>query len=104
MGLAVAALVTPSLTKRYGMRAYVTALSVLAARMMVFPAALFTPWAIVVSAFGLGIATRGVKICVDTTLQRVVGDIYRGRVFALTTSFSTRLRRGDGTCRDRPAG
>jgi hypothetical protein len=23
-----------------------------------------------------------VKICVDTTLQRVVGDIYRGRVFA----------------------
>jgi hypothetical protein len=25
----------------------------------------------------------GVKICVDTTLQRVVGDIYRGRVFAV---------------------
>jgi hypothetical protein len=50
---------------------------------MVFPAALFTPWAIVVSAFGLGIATQGVKICVDTTLQRVVGDIYRGRVFVL---------------------
>jgi membrane protein implicated in regulation of membrane protease activity len=24
-----------------------------------------------------------VKICVDTTLQRVVGDIYRGRVFAI---------------------
>ena len=23
------------------------------------------------------------KICVDTTLQRVVGDIYRGRVFAI---------------------
>jgi hypothetical protein len=50
---------------------------------MVFPAAPFTPWAIVVSAFGLGITTRGVKICVDTTLQRVVGDVYRGRVFAL---------------------
>jgi len=24
-----------------------------------------------------------VKICVDTTLQRVVGDVYRGRVFVL---------------------
>jgi MFS family permease len=83
LGLAVAALVTPSLTRRFGMRAYVTVLSVLAALMMVFPAAPFTPWAIVVSAFGLGITTRGVKICVDTTLQRVVGDVYRGRVFAL---------------------
>ena len=75
LGLAVAALVTPSMTKRYGMRGYVTALSVLAALMMVFPAALFTPWAVVVSAFGLGVTTRGVRICVDTTLQRVVGDI-----------------------------
>jgi len=51
--------------------------------MMVFPAALFTRWAIVVSALGLAITTQGVKICVDTTLQRVVGDVYRGRVFAL---------------------
>ena len=83
VGLAAAALVTPSMTKRFGMRGYVTALSVLAALMMVFPAALFTPWAIAVSAFGLGVTTQGVKICVDTTLQRVVGDVYRGRVFAL---------------------
>jgi hypothetical protein len=83
VGLAVAALITPSMTRRFGMRGYVTALSVLAALMMVFPAALFTPWAIAVSAFGLGVTTRGVKICVDTTLQRVVVDFYRGRVFAL---------------------
>jgi MFS family permease len=83
VGLAVAALITPSMAKRFGMRGYVTALSVLAALMMVFPAALFTPWAIAASAFGLGVTTRGVKICVDTTLQRVVGDIYRGRVFAI---------------------
>jgi MFS family permease len=83
VGLAVAALITPSMTRRLGMRGYVTALSMLAALMMVFPAALFTPWAIAVSAFGLGVTTRGVKICVDTTLQRVVGDVYRGRVFAL---------------------
>jgi MFS family permease len=82
-GYAVAALVTPSMTKSFGMHRYVTALSILAALMMVFPAALFTPWAIVVSAFGLGITTQGVKICADTTLQRVVADIYRGRVFAL---------------------
>jgi len=82
-GYAIAALVTPSMTKRFGMHGYVTVLSVLAALMMVFPAALFTRWAIVVSALGLAITTQGVKICVDTTLQRVVGDVYRGRVFVL---------------------
>lgn len=82
-GYAVAALVTPSMARRLGMGSYVTALGVLAAMIQVFPAALFTRWAIIVSAFGLGITTRGVKICVDTTLQRVVADSYRGRVFVL---------------------
>ncbi|MEP7034675.1 MAG: MFS transporter [Dermatophilaceae bacterium] len=82
-GYAIAALVTPSMTRRLGMRAYITTLSVLAAMLQVFPAGLFTRWAIVVSALGLGITTRGVKICVDTTVQRVVADIYRGRIFVL---------------------
>jgi len=82
-GYAMAALITPSMAQRFGIRAYVTALSVLAAVMIVFPAALFTRWAIAVSACGLALATQGVKICVDTTIQRVVGDLYRGRVFAL---------------------
>ena len=82
-GYAIAAVVTPSTTSRFGIKRYVTALSVLAAVMMVFPASLFTPRAIAVSAFGLGITTQGVKICVDTTVQRVVGDVYRGRVFVL---------------------
>jgi MFS family permease len=82
-GYAMAALVTPSMTERFGMHDYLTTLSVLAAVMMVFPAALFTPLAITVSALGLGFTTQGVKICVDTTVQRVVADVYRGRVFVL---------------------
>lgn len=82
-GYAVAALVTSSMARRFGMGGYVTSLGVLAATVQVFPATLFTRWAVVVSAFGLGITTRGVKICVDTTLQRVVTDSYRGRVFVL---------------------
>ena len=82
-GYAMAALITPSMAQRFGIRAYFTALSVLAAVMTVFPAALFTRWAIAVSACGLALATQGVKICVDTTIQREVGDLYRGRVFAL---------------------
>lgn len=82
-GYAIAALITPSMAKRFGIPAYVTALSVLAGVVVVFPAALFTRWAIAVSAGGLALTTQGVKICVDTTIQRVVGDLYRGRVFAL---------------------
>ena len=82
-GYAMAAVITPSMAQRFGIRAYVTALSVVAAVMIVFPAALFTRWAIAVSACGLALTTQGVKICVDTTIQRVVGDLYRGRVFAL---------------------
>ncbi len=83
LGFAGAALLTPTLTKRVGMHRYVAGLSLLAAVMQVFPAMLFSRWGIVVSAFGLGLATQGVKICVDTTIQRVVGDVFRGRIFAL---------------------
>jgi MFS family permease len=83
VGYAVAALVTPSMTKRFGMHGYITTLAALGALMQVFPAEFLTAWALAVSAAGLGITTQGVKICVDTTLQRVVGDIYRGRVFAV---------------------
>lgn len=83
VGFAVAALLTPTMTKRFGMRAYVSGLSLSAAVLQIFPALLFTRWAVAVSALGLGLATQGVKICVDTTIQRVVGDVYRGRVFAL---------------------
>jgi hypothetical protein len=82
-GYALAALLTPSMTRRLGMRRYITTLSILAAVMVVFPTALLTRWAFVFSAFGLAITTQGVKICVDTTVQRVVDDAYRGRVFAL---------------------
>ena len=82
-GYAIAALVTPSMTQRFGMHRYITTLSILAAVTMAFPAALFTPWAITVSALGLGFTTQGVKICVDTTVQQVVADVYRGRVFVL---------------------
>jgi len=83
VGFALAALLTPTLSNRFGMRHYITALSSLAAIMQVFPSTLFTRWAVVVSALGLGIAAQGVKICVDTTIQRVVNDVYRGRIFAL---------------------
>ena len=83
VGFGVAAVATPSLTRRFGLRRYLTGLAVFGAVVQVFPVSLFTPWAIAVSAFGLGVTTQGIKICVDTTLQRIVGDVFLGRVFSI---------------------
>lgn len=83
LGFGVAAVITPSLTQRLGLRRYIAGLALFGMVMQVFPVSLFTHWAIAVSAFGLGLTTQGIKICVDTTLQRIVGDVFLGRVFSI---------------------
>ena len=83
IGFGAAAIVTPTMTGRFGLRRYIAGLALLGMVMQVFPLALFVSWAIAVSAFGLGLVTQGIKICVDTTLQRVVGDVFLGRVFSI---------------------
>lgn len=83
VGYATAAVVTPTLTRRLGFGRYIVLLSLAAAVAQVFPAALFTRWAVVVTAVVLGAAAQGVKICADTIIQSVVPDVYRGRVFSL---------------------
>ena len=83
IGFGAAAFITPSLTERFGIRRYLVGLGLLGAVVQVVPVSLFSTWAIAVSAFGLGIVTQGIKICVDTTIQRVVGDVFRGRVFSI---------------------
>ena len=49
----------------------------------VFPGGLYTRPALLVAAFFLGLASQGIKICVDTLVQTHVEDAYRGRVFSL---------------------
>jgi MFS family permease len=83
VGFGAAAIVTPTMTGRFGLRRYIAGLALLGMVMQIFPLALFVSWAIAVSAFGLGLVTQGIKICVDTTLQRVVGDVFLGRVFSI---------------------
>jgi MFS family permease len=82
-GFVVAALVTPAMTERISPRAWVLALLVLAGVTQVFPAGLFTRGGVLVSAFALGLASQGIKICVDTFVQTGVEDAFRGRVFSL---------------------
>ena len=41
-------------------------------------------WQRVAAGFVLGFVSQAVKICVDSTLQEVVHDDFRGRVFSVT--------------------
>ncbi len=83
LGFGVAAVLTPVLEPRLGSRRYVAASSLLGAVSLLLPAAVLTPWTVTVTSFATGVATQAVKITVDTTVQRVVPDVYRGRLFTL---------------------
>ncbi|MGA9746177.1 MAG: MFS transporter, partial [Nocardioides sp.] len=82
-GFVTAAVLTPVATDRIAQRTWVLGLLVGAAVTQLFPGALFTEPAILVAAFFLGLASQGIKICVDTLVQTHVEDAYRGRIFSL---------------------
>ena len=84
VGLVVAAVLTPVVTRRrIAKEWWVVTLLVAAAVLQVFPAALYTEPAVLVAAAGLGVASQGIKIVVDTVVQESVEDEYRGRVFSI---------------------
>ncbi len=82
-GYFAAALLTPVVTQRIGSRSWMLLLLCGAAFTQVLPGALYTQPALLVAAFFLGLASQGLKICVDTLVQTNVDDAYRGRVFSL---------------------
>jgi hypothetical protein len=82
-GFVVAALVTPLVTEWVAPRTWVLALLVVAGLAQLYPAGLYTETGILVAAFVLGLASQGIKICVDTFVQAGVDDVFRGRVFSL---------------------
>ena len=83
VGFVLAAVVTPIATERLSMRSWILLLLGTAAFTQAVPGALFTQPALLVSSFFLGLASQGIKICVDTLVQDGVEDAYRGRVFSL---------------------
>jgi MFS family permease len=82
-GYFLAVIITPYATERFGIERWVTiALSVAG----VLTAALVLPfqeWGLPLAGFVLGVAGQSVKICADTTVQRDVEDLYRGRAFSI---------------------
>ena len=83
VGFVTAAVVTPVVTDRYAPRTWVLALLVGAAVTQLVPGAFYTEPALLVAAFFLGLASQGIKICVDTLVQTHVDDAFRGRIFSL---------------------
>ncbi len=83
VGYMLAAFITPLVTERLSLRTWILTLLTGAAVTQVVPGALFTPPTLLVSSFFLGLASQGIKICVDTLVQDGTDDAYRGRVFSL---------------------
>lgn len=82
-GFISAAFITPLVTERITLRAWIITLLLAAAFTQIVPGAFFTEGALLVSAFFLGVASQGIKICVDTLVQAGVDDAFRGRIFSL---------------------
>ncbi|MFB4276261.1 MULTISPECIES: MFS transporter [unclassified Nonomuraea] len=83
IGTALAVIITPYTTEWFGIERWV---QMALAGAGVLTAALVLPfqeWGLPVAGFVLGLAGQSVKICADTTVQRDVEDIYRGRAFSI---------------------
>ena len=82
-GTLLAAAVTPAAVRRLGRARWVTLLLALGGPLLVGLGLPFLPWTVVLAGAVLGFLGQGVKICVDATLQQVVDDDVRGRVFSV---------------------
>jgi MFS family permease len=83
VGGALAALITPAMARRIGAGRWAATL-LAAAGVVALGCGL--PARLGLQLLGgalLGVCAQGIKICVDTILQRAAADSFRGRVFAL---------------------
>lgn len=82
-GFVAAAVATPPVTGRLGLRGSLVLCLVVSAVVQVVPGAIFAPVPLTVAAFFLGLAAQSLKIGVDTLVQAHVDDEVKGRVFVL---------------------
>ncbi len=82
LGYFLAAVITPAVTEWIRKETWITGQLAFAAVAEAALAAPFSPVPFVIGAFVLGVVSQGVKLCVDTVVQTVVLDAYRGRVFS----------------------
>jgi MFS family permease len=83
IGAGVAALVTPVGTRRLGFVRWPALLLAVAAAAEIGFGLPYTMPLLLLAGFVLGFTAQGIKISVDTLVQQIVDDDYRGRVFSL---------------------
>jgi MFS family permease len=83
LGSGVAALITPTATRRLGFVRWPAVLLGVAAVVEVTLGLPYTMPLLLAAAFGLGLVAQSIKICVDTLIQQSIEDEFRGRVFSL---------------------
>src|SRR5699024_10168738 len=83
IGVLAAAVVTPRATRAWGPKNWVVVLVAMCALIVAVIAGAMRPIMFAVAVLLVNIASQGIKITVDTSLQRGVEDAYRGRVFSL---------------------
>jgi hypothetical protein len=83
VGSALAALVTPAMSRRWGTTAWVSTLMLLGTVLQLACLLPFRPPLVLLGSLLLGVMTQGVKITVDTLVQQRIDDRFRGRVFSL---------------------
>lgn len=88
-GSLAAAFLTPPISRRIGGWRWI-AILLSAGGVLIFVLGLpFRPELLVAATFCVNVASQGIKIVVDTTLQRDCDDEYRGRVFSVNdTTFN----------------
>ncbi|WP_199551135.1 MFS transporter [Streptomyces sp. N35] len=82
-GFFAAALMTPWAVGRLGPAGWIVACAAAAAVLEPALGLPFAPAPILVAAFVLGLVTQGAKIATDTTVQAMVDDRFRGRIFSV---------------------
>jgi MFS family permease len=82
-GFVMAAVVTPPMAARFGVRTTITACLVGSAVFQLLPGAIYAKAPLMSAAFLLGLTAQNIKICVDTLVQAHVDDEVKGRVFVI---------------------
>ena len=82
-GFVFAAVVTPPVAARLGIRRWIIVCLVASAVFQIFPGAIYAKVPLGIAAFLLGLTAQNIKICVDTLVQAHVDDEFKGRVFVL---------------------
>jgi MFS family permease len=82
-GFVSAAVVTPPMAARFGVRTWIIACLVGSAVFQLLPGAIYAKVPLMIAAFLLGLTAQNIKICVDTLVQAHVDDEVKGRVFVI---------------------